>query len=381
VLELFWFKLALLVKANPKQGADFVASLQLTKQMMALSTRLTKTSNKLAYDLSFLISRALLRENTPEEQSKDLLKFLLSAFNRKSEDVSLAFKKKPPSFIAPQLRKKMLNSKPQIVDEELLERLDSDVLWAISEFTRLSDRHALLFLDVLKDRRVEFTSKITRLLQKYVSASDQTGEHTSNMSMTACEPIELRLDEARQRQWSLIVKPCANIVARLNSISSDFAWHFLTGSIFEISDETIKVGAVDKKSIANVVVSEYVSLLSDPNSVLAGLEMLLGCLGCSCMQSSETRPVLKKAEKALIFSRLKTLVAESNMFERLALAFNSKRLEQGHVDPKIVIHLLKLLRKFVKARNSDSELIKSALEVVKSVLAIYLEQSETKDLF
>ena len=76
-----------------------------------------------------------------------------------------------------------------------------------------------------------------------------------------------------------MVKPCASLLARLNSISESYAFHFVTG-------ENILTGCYagakrvfpEPHPTSAVAIKDYLMNTGDVNAMRAGLNMLLSAL-------------------------------------------------------------------------------------------------------
>lgn len=90
------------------------------------------------------------------------------AFNRAGEDASLAFRKRAKSnynvnqdIEAPE--------NESIFEEEIFERIDSNILYALYAYLSRDEDHIQTFIDVLGSKSMEFTRKCSRLLIIYIT--------------------------------------------------------------------------------------------------------------------------------------------------------------------------------------------------------------------
>ena len=90
---------------------------------------------------------------------------------------------------------------------------------------------------------------------------------------------ERQRKEEKAEQWTNIVKPCLSLLARLNTVSDDFAHHFITGK----QKTTFKDGQVvgitrvihkEPRNVAKVLITDYLTKVSDVNAMRAGLHAL-----------------------------------------------------------------------------------------------------------
>lgn len=98
----------------------------------------------------------------------DILRLVFQAFLPASEDTSLGFKPRITGFFAPvpkQVDPKVLYEK--IKNENLQERIDSNVFWALHAFLKDPNFYEQEFQAILQAYQLEFTRKCARLLIKF----------------------------------------------------------------------------------------------------------------------------------------------------------------------------------------------------------------------
>ena len=125
MLKIFWQLLVDRIEAEPKKGALFVRKLGLWELMIGDHVTEIRNSTQLSYCISFLILHGAFNivPVPPPEESPGLVRTLLFLFNRGGEDVSLAFK--------PRKKARYANLEKETFSEEVLERVDSNVLWSL----------------------------------------------------------------------------------------------------------------------------------------------------------------------------------------------------------------------------------------------------------
>ncbi len=127
-----------MIEQDPQEGTSFFYSLNLWKSINIEQYNMISNSRKLAYNFTYLILHACFNQRhlTLPEQTPKLVQALLLAFSRGGEDVSLPFKERKKSRYHKDYKLSELE------DENEMEKIDSNVLWAILAYVARDDKCA-----------------------------------------------------------------------------------------------------------------------------------------------------------------------------------------------------------------------------------------------
>lgn len=112
------------------------------------------------------------------------------------------------------------------------EKIDSNALWALQSYLRISKDCEREFLGVMQAYRLEFTRKCARLLLQFVKLGQQSKDDITdcrsfvyNNSTQQCQT-----EEQSKELYLRTIKPCIVILQHLCEISPEFALYCLTKS-------------------------------------------------------------------------------------------------------------------------------------------------------
>ena len=166
-------------------------------------------------------------------------------------------------------------------EEEIFERIDSNILFAMYSYLSRDSHHVQVFISALGAKIQEFTRKCSRLLQIYITPYvDPTLKMGIRIRNKSQEEVleEMRFLEHKGQLWPLHVQPCLKMLTILATESALFTFVTLTGARHPgelVPGEDHEMELMKKRVLGRTILGSYLGSMVNEKAAQISLSAVV----------------------------------------------------------------------------------------------------------